>query len=73
MNEKLQYVVDNLDMISQLFDKELILSVMDRDKVVQGFSLPKEIPPQVEVGSVLIGSVPCQPVSERAVSMVSLQ
>lgn len=52
MNEKLQYLVDNLDIISQLFDKELILSVLDKDKVVQGFSLPKGIPPQVEVGSV---------------------
>ena len=52
MNEKLQYIVDNLEIISQLFDKELIISVMDKDKVVQGFSLPKGIPPQVEVGSV---------------------
>lgn len=52
MNEKLQYLVDNLDIISQLFDKELILSVLDRNRIVQGFSLPPGIPPQFEVGSV---------------------
>ncbi len=52
MNEKLQYIVDNLDMIRQLFDRDLIISVMDKDKVVQGYSLPDNIPPQFEVGSV---------------------
>lgn len=52
MNEKLQNIVDNLDLIRQLYDKDVIISVMDRDKVVQGFSLPEGMPPQAEVGSV---------------------
>lgn len=52
MSEKLQNIVDNLDIIRQLLDKDLIISVMDRDKVVLGFSLPEGIPPQFEVGSV---------------------
>lgn len=52
MNEKLQNIVDNLDLIRQLYDKEVIISVMDRDKIVRGFSLPQGMAPQVEVGSV---------------------
>lgn len=52
MNEKLQYMVDQLDVIRQIYDKEVIISVLDRDKVVRGFSLPQGIPPQMEVGSV---------------------
>lgn len=42
MNTKVQLIVDSLDMISQLFDKELLISVMDRDGIVQGYSLPLE-------------------------------
>lgn len=52
MNIKLQNIVENLDIIKQLFDKDLIISVLDENGVVQGFSLPDGVPPQVEVGSV---------------------
>ena len=52
MNRNLQYIVDNLDIIRQLYDREVIISVMDRDKVVQGFALPEGMPPQAEVGTV---------------------
>lgn len=52
MNIKLQNIVENLDIIRQLFDKDLIISVLDENGVVQGFSLPDGVPPQVEVGSV---------------------
>lgn len=52
MSTKLQLIVDSLDMISQLFDKELLISVMDRDGIVQGYSLPPGIPPQIEIDSV---------------------
>ncbi|MDE6700160.1 MAG: hypothetical protein K2K10_03990 [Acetatifactor sp.] len=52
MNKNLQYIVDNLGIIRQLYDKDVIISVLDKDKVVQGFSLPPGIPPQAEVGSV---------------------
>ncbi len=52
MNQKLQCIVDNLDTIRQLQDREVIISVLDRDKVVQGFSLPQGMPPQTPIGSV---------------------
>ena len=39
MNKNLQYIVDNLNIISLLYDKDVIISVMDKDKLVQGFSL----------------------------------
>lgn len=52
MNEKLQFFVDHLELINKLYDKDVILSVLDRDKIVQGFVLPPGIPPQFEVGSV---------------------
>lgn len=32
MSENLQHIIDNLDVIRQLYDKEVILSVMDREK-----------------------------------------
>lgn len=52
MNEKLQFFVDHLEVIQKLHDREVMLSVMDSDKVVLGFALPQGIPPQSEVGSV---------------------
>ena len=52
MSAKLEFIVENLDIISKLYDKELLISVMDRDGVVQGYSLPAGIPPQTEIGSV---------------------
>lgn len=52
MNEKLKNIIDNLDVIRQLYDKELIISVMDTDRVIQGVSLPKGMPQSAEIGSV---------------------
>lgn len=52
MNEKLQYLIDNLDLIRQLYNRDVIISVIDKDHVVQGFSLPEGMPPQMTVGSV---------------------
>lgn len=51
MNTNLQYIIDNLDLIRQLYDKEVIISVIDKDNIVQGFSLPEGLPPQMPVGS----------------------
>lgn len=51
MNTKMQYIIDNLDLIRQLYDKEMMISVIDKNHVVQGFSLPKGLPPQMPVGS----------------------
>lgn len=52
MNEKLQFFVDHLDEINKLYEKDVILAVMDMDKVVQGYLLPPGVPPQTEVGAV---------------------
>lgn len=52
MNEKIKFFVDYLDVIRKLYDKDVMLSVMDSDKVVQGYSLPQGILPQAEVGFV---------------------
>lgn len=42
VHKNLQHIVDNLGIIRQLYDKDVIISVLDKDKVVQGFSLPRE-------------------------------
>ena len=52
MNEKLQFFVDHLEVINKLYDRDVMLSVMDMDKVVVGFLLPPGVAPQTEVGSV---------------------
>lgn len=52
MNEKLQFFVDHLEVINKLYDRDVMLSVMDIDKVVVGFMLPPGVAPQTEVGSV---------------------
>lgn len=52
MNEKLQFFVDHLEVINKLYDKDVILAVMDMDRVVQGYLLPPGVPPQTEVGAV---------------------
>lgn len=52
MNEKLQFFVENLEVIRKLYGKDVILSVLDTDKVVLGYLLPSGMPPQTEVGAV---------------------
>ena len=45
LNEKVQNVVDNLEIIKQLYDKSLYLTVMDNIGTVVGFSIPDgEVP-----------------------------
>jgi len=51
MNEKLQEVVNNVELIRLLSERDTVVSVMDRDGIVQGCSVPSSIPPAVEVGS----------------------
>lgn len=34
MSAKLEFIVENLDIISKLYDKELLISVIDRKSVV---------------------------------------
>ena len=52
LNEKIQQVVDVLPMIRQLFDQEVLLTVMDSEGVIQGFSLPDDVTPAYHVGDV---------------------
>lgn len=52
MNEKLQSVIDNLQLIRQLYDKDVYLTVLDAKGVVLGYSLPDGKQPILEMGSV---------------------
>ena len=52
MNEKLQSVIDNLDVIRQMYDKDVYLTVLDVKGVVLGYSLPDGKQPILEMGSV---------------------
>lgn len=52
MNEKLQSILDNLDLIRQLNsgEEEVVVSLLDRDGIVLGCSAPASIPQSVAVG-----------------------
>lgn len=50
MNERLQYMVDELPLLKQLFSHEVYLTVLDEKGVVQGFSVPDGVTPQLSVG-----------------------
>ena len=52
MDRRLQQLIDNLTIIKQLFGYDVLLTVIDRDRVVQGVYLPDGIVPQVRVGEV---------------------
>ena len=49
MNDKVKSVVDNLDVIRQLYDGASYLTVIDREGIVSGFALPAGEPPMKEV------------------------
>ncbi len=52
MNERLQSVIDNLQLIRQLYDKDVYLTVLDAKGAVLGYSLPDGKKPILEMGSV---------------------
>lgn len=52
VNEKVQNVVDNLEIIKQLYDKSLYLTVMDNVGTVVGFSIPDGEIPKKQIGEV---------------------
>lgn len=54
MNDKLQEIIDNLEVIRLLGDRDTVVSVIDRDGIIRGFSMPPSIPPSLEVGSKFI-------------------
>lgn len=51
MNQEVEKIVSVLPVIRQLFSQELYITVLDRDGVVCGYSIPEGTRPQVEVGS----------------------
>lgn len=52
MNEKVKSVVDNLEIIHQLYDTQAYLTVMDRDGIVEGFAIPAGEIPKKQIGEV---------------------
>lgn len=52
MNEQLQHMIEALPVIKQLFGRDVFLTVMDSDRIVQGFSVPDGERPQLNEGEV---------------------
>ena len=50
VNERLARVIELLPVIKQLFEQDVYLSVMDRDGVIQGYSVPDGVAPMLSVG-----------------------
>lgn len=51
MNEKLKSIVENLDTIRLLNDGDFVVSVVDKNRIIQGYSMATSISPAFEVGS----------------------
>ena len=49
-NEQLTRIVEFLPVIRQLFDRDVYITVLDRDGVIQGFSVPDGVAPMLSVG-----------------------
>ncbi len=52
MNARLEQLIDCLPVIRDLFGKDVLLSVIDSDKVIQGFCIPDHIEQALQVGEV---------------------
>lgn len=52
MNEKLKQVVDVLPVIRQLFERDVYITVMDADAIIQGYVIPDGERPKMSVGEV---------------------
>lgn len=51
-HEKLQQLVDSLPVISKLFGRDVYITVMDKDAVVTGYSIPDGARPKLSVGDI---------------------
>lgn len=51
-HEKLQQLVDALPVISKLFGRDVYITVMDKDAVVAGYSIPDGARPKMNVGDI---------------------
>ena len=49
-NEKLTQIVEVLPVIRQLFDKDVYITVLDRDGIIQGYTVPDGVSPMLNVG-----------------------
>lgn len=52
MNAKLEQFVENLPILRQLFGHDVFLTVLDQNRVMQGYSIPDGAEPQVQIGEV---------------------
>lgn len=50
MNKVLENVIANIDLVRDLNDKDVIVTVLDTDGIVRGYSIPPTIEPAVEIG-----------------------
>ncbi len=53
-NEKLDQIVELLPFIRQFFEQDVFLTVLDKNGVIQGFSVPEGVPPILRVGEVFV-------------------
>lgn len=51
MNHEIEKIVNVLPIIKQLYDKDMYITVLDRDGIVCGYSIPDGQRAQVEIGS----------------------
>ena len=51
-NEKLTQIVEFLPVIKQLFDHDVYITIMDRNGIIQGYSVPDGVAPMLSVGQV---------------------
>ena len=52
MSDALQSVIENLQVMRQLYNRKVYLVVLDANGVVQGYSIPEGERPMLEVGAV---------------------
>lgn len=50
MNEKLENIIKYLDYVRLTQERESIVTVIDKDGITRGYSIPEHIPPAVSVG-----------------------
>ena len=49
-NEKLSQIVESLPVIRQLFEQDVYITVMDRNGIIEGYSVPDGVSPKMSVG-----------------------
>ncbi len=52
LNEQLRQIVELLPVIRQLFDHDVYLTVLDKEGIIQGYSVPDGVAPMLSVGQV---------------------